>query len=213
MKDKYQSTEDLSPIDRHFIEKSRRKYKHKLEIPPELLEDLARGVEHSFDKLYLHFYDALFEFINAIIRNDEDAKEIVHDSFTDLWIRRESLNSSKNIKGLIYTCARNNAFDYFKRKKVVERYHALTDGEFAVEDSPELSFIARDLEMWIQMTVANMPDQRKRVFVMNRMDGMSIEDIAQALNISVSVVKKHLVAARKDIRNIIPLIAFLLLTQ
>lgn len=204
---------ELSPIDRQYIDKTRKKYRTVLEIPPELLEGLARGADSAFDGLYVHFFDPLFDFINSIVRNEEDAKEIIQDTFTDLWVKRDSLNTSKNIKSLIYTCTRNNAFDYFKRRKVVERYHALTDANFNDEPSPENALIARDLELWIRMAVENMPKQRKTVFIMNREDDMSIDEIAAALNISVSVVKKHLVAARKDIRKILPFIVLFLLSQ
>ncbi len=213
MEDKYQLTDDLSLIDRHYIEKTRKRYRKKLEIPIELLEALGRGEDEAFSKLYLHYYDTLFDFINSIIKNNEDSKEIIQDTFTDLWIKRESLTSSKNIQGLIHTCARNNCFDYFKRKKVIDRYHALTDSNFAEELSPELTFIAKDMEAWIRMAVANMPDQRRKVFIMNRRDEMSFEEIADALGIQVSVVKKHLVLARKDLRKIMPFVAFLLLSQ
>ncbi len=70
--------------------------------------------------------------------------------------------------------------------------------------------IARETELLVRMAVDSMPEQRRRIFIMNRED-KSIREIAGELNISVSAVKQHLVLAKKDLRKLLLAITFFLI--
>ena len=55
----------------------------------------------------------------------------------------------------------------------------------------------------IDVTVSQMPPQRKQIYIMSRVEGMSNTEIAEKLNINKRTVENHLTAALADIRKTI----------
>lgn len=192
------------------VESAKRRYRNSLEVPGDLVESLVRGEDVAFDRLYVHFVEPLLDFVNAMVHNEEDAKEIVHDTFTYILEKKDRIDFSRNIRGLLYTCARNFTMDYFRKRKTVERYKSMPIRDLGKEIPFDNHVIARETELLVRMAVDSMPEQRRRIFIMNRED-KSIREIAGELNISVSAVKQHLVLAKKDLRKLLLAITFFLI--
>ena len=68
-------------------------------------------------------------------------------------------------------------------------------------DDTEERLFAQELQQLIELTVKNMPEQRRRVFEMSRKEGLSNEEIAQKLGISKRTVENHITTALAAIRK------------
>lgn len=191
--------------------KTKSKYKNALEIPSDLIEGIRQGREDAYNRLYLHFADPLMEFVMCYRIGREDAEEIVQDTFTYIWAKKDSLDPARNIKGLLYTCAKNYCLDYFRKKQVIRKYLSLPDSERNDELPVDEDYIARETRLLIEAVVERMPPVRKRVFLMNNHDGLTATQIAAALGIREQVVRRHVASAKKDIEKAIVSILFFLI--
>ena len=64
--------------------------------------------------------------------------------------------------------------------------------------TPDDEFCAHELELFVQMALERMPEQRRRVFLMSREEGMTSPEIAEKLNVSVRTVEQHIYKALQD---------------
>lgn len=178
------------------------------DVSYETLDAMRKGNHDAYREVYLHYVDSVLEFLKALTKSEDDAEEIAQEVFISLWEKRAKIDPHKNIRGYIYTYARNAVLNYFRRKKVEDKYLYFTENEARQYETSDDIMIARETELLIKIAVERMPSRRKAVFQMSRFDGLSNDDIATKLNISKNTVENHLTSAIRDIRRLLALFVF-----
>src|ERR1700759_2439708 len=80
---------------------------------------ISIGEEETFDYFFRQYFAALSFFAQSIIRNQEDAKDIVQDCFLKLWEIDTVEEKVEATKSFLYTMVRNRCIDYVRRRKVI----------------------------------------------------------------------------------------------
>ncbi|MCC8034653.1 MAG: RNA polymerase sigma-70 factor [Rikenellaceae bacterium] len=172
------------------------------------VEKIKQGDHGSFETLFLFYFVKVRSFIDSIIRCSEDAEELAQDIFVKLWENRSSLDPGRQIGSYLYTSARNSALNYLKHKYVHDEYarsailhtEQSTHGEEVIE--------AKETQLLIDMTVAGMPEQRRKIYRLSRVSGKSNEEISREMNVSKKTVENQISLALKDIKRVLSLFAF-----
>lgn len=170
------------------------------------LEKLKLGDIKAFDILFLQYHPRVVSFLKGFIQNEEEALDMAQDIFIKIWINRLSLDI-RSLKAYLFQMARNMVYDYYRKNTCYheyESYEKLT----LLSDSPEEDIYAKELSLLIDISIDNMPEQRKRIFKMSRFKGLSNDEIAQNLKISKRTVENHITQALADLRKIILSIMF-----
>lgn len=169
-----------------------------------LFEALRNGDEVAFTSYYISFVDPLVDFLTKLLGNEDEAKETVQEVFIKLWENRGSIDPDKKLDSFVYTTARNMAFNIIRKRQVHSKY---VDEQFFKGADLGLgaddNLITRETEILLDLVINSMPSQRRKVFTLSRKEGMTYEEIAQELGISLDTVKTHMKLALKDIRGAI----------
>lgn len=153
------------------------------------LNELQEGHEsglHHFIRLYgkpLRF------FAHNIVRNKEAAEEIVSDVFFKLWRGRVNFASVQKIKAFLYIATRNACYDYLDSPK--NRVHDDIDmTDQLLHPQPDLlaKIIEAELVELIYHEINNLPDNQAKVFRMSYVEGMTTEEICDALGMTTNAV-------------------------
>jgi len=172
------------------------------EISTKTLIDFQKGEHKAFETIFVVYFNKIKFFIQRLVRSEEEAEELTQDIFVKLWVSRETVDPQKPIDALLYTMAKNAAFNYLKHQTVHNQYlenYEQPDTPFNAEEI----IYAREIALLIDMTVNQMPEQRKRIYQMSRNDGLSNEDIAQQLQITKKTVENQLSLALKELRGVV----------
>lgn len=171
-----------------------------------LLREAANANEQAFANLVTPLFDHLFGFALSVTKSTVIAEEVVQDVFMQIWQHREELPAIENIQGWIFTIARNKAYNAFQKQlndritlKQLDDFFAIAPG------SSEDRVLLKESEALVRKAVAVLPEQQAQVFMLSRMQHLSLDEIAQQLQISKETVKKHLTRALKSVRAFIAL--------
>lgn len=176
-----------------------------------LIAAIRRGDGEAFGHFYLHYADKLIGVLTKLLGNEEDAREIVQDTFVMLWETRDTLDVHSSLDGFVYGVARNLALKMIRSKnKRLELDHDLFLAREEFGDLTDDGIISKETSIIINMVFKSMPVQRRRVFEMSRNEGLSYNEIADKLGITYNTVRWHIEAAKKEIASAIMSVLFLI---
>lgn len=168
----------------------------------DILKAFSQGDTRAFDILFLRYQPRLMIFINGFLKDEEAAKDLCQDIFLRLWQERKDCERIQSFKSYLFRMAKNAIYNSFYHSLVHNRYaQKIVREHLVVPDSNEQVF-AEELQEMIDMIVAQMPDQRQRIYRMSREQGLSNDEIARKLNISKRTVENHLTTALAQLRKI-----------
>ena len=158
------------------------------------LEDLLVSVSENDDYAFRVFYDlyyrSVFRFAYYFLRNREACGEVVSNVFVAVWKSRVALRRIENIDAYLYVVARNEANRYLKESRT--RRRCLSFEEIPPphsEDAPDSRLIEAEVEELVRRLINDLPERCRTVFLLNRQEGLSSREIAEALSLSESTVR------------------------
>ncbi len=169
---------------------------------PLLLRRVAAGDEGAFRELFNAYWPQVYGTSLHLTRSPEQAKDLAQDIFVKLWLNREKLSGVENVEGYIYTVSRNLVMDHL-RKKVFDTANI----DFLVSyfsdksASPQEKLEYGELERSLHKAIDTLPGKVKDVFTLSRFEGLTHEQIAKRLGISVVSSKTYIVRALQQIRE------------
>ena len=83
---------------------------------------LKEGDEVAFTEIYNRHWKLIYVHVYKMLRDEDEAKDVVQEVFGNLWIKAASIKNNLNISGLLYTSARNKVFDLIEKNKVRNDY-------------------------------------------------------------------------------------------
>ncbi|UFH53493.1 RNA polymerase sigma factor [Spirosoma sp. KNUC1025] len=165
-----------------------------------ILVNVIQGDQEAFGKLYRHYRTPALRFCIHLLKDEEDAENMVHDVFIKIWEKRHLINPELNFNSYLFTCLRNMVFDYLKQ---VEKSHSLRQRYL---ERMEYSYThdAEDEEKRIELlysAINSLSEKRKQILLLNVESGKSYQEIAELLRISKNTVKNQLVKAKQLLRE------------
>ena len=174
-----------------------------------LIQLLKEGNVVAFDSLFEVYSPKLFGFAMKYFKNESDAEELVQDVFVQVWEHRQTLKSELSFKSYLFTIALNQIRKYFNKKAISLRYleslqddRSITANETINSDNFEI------IMQHINQIIEQMPPRRREIFLKSKLEGISSNEIAAKLNITVGTVDNqvsealHFIRARINSENL-----------
>ena len=158
--------------------------------------------EAAYEKLFVHFNDALFNLAVCFVKDEAVAEEIVSDTFINLWRNRSRLPEIENLKVYLYVSVTNLCIKHLTRNKQLADFN-LNDLHLekvaATSRSPEEMMVSKEMLKYIQEAIENLPPRCRLIFKLVREDGLKYREIAQILNISIKTIDAQMAIAAKKV--------------
>lgn len=168
----------------------------------ELIRRLKLGEIKAFEVVYNKYKSKLYFFAFSYLKSHAETEEVVQNTFISLWEHRNSIEETLSFKSYLYKITVNKIYNQLKHLAVQKKYEEFILQHDTVEDDcTEKDLDRRELEQTLNSIVSKLPEQQKKVFRMSRVNGLSHEEIAVELNISIRSVENHIYRAIKSIKE------------
>ncbi len=167
-----------------------------------ILAKIKEGDIKAFEELFRRYYSPLCWYAASMTREMDVAEEIVEELFYNLWKRREEIKILKSIKSYLYGAVRREVFQYCEHQKVRNMYREKVLATQCKETccEPEESIEYKELERLINDTLRKLPERRRTIFKMHRVDGKKYSEIASLLSLSVKTVEAEMTKTLRILR-------------
>lgn len=179
------------------------------------IKNIRRGDHQAFEALFKEYYFLLTRFAWRYVESKAIAEEIVQDVFTDIWDQRKSWEITGSLQSYLYTIVKNKCLDYLKHQKIEHKY----DNQWMeLKKNPTIDFTDEEREQLIRKAIkkaiANLPPRGRMTYQLHRYDGLTYEEIAEVMGVSVKTVESQMTRTlkklRKSLSHLLPIFIFII---
>lgn len=161
-----------------------------------LARQLISGNSKAYDFLMDSYYKNLCAYAFTLTKDHADAEDIVQNVFVEIWINRKKINPDLSLKSYMYRSVYNGFIDHYRKNKPViyleKKYFEAID--LVIEDERE---DISELIKIVNREIENLPSKCKKIFLLNKKEGLTHIEISQLLDISIKTVEGHMTRAFK----------------
>ncbi|MGX7689714.1 RNA polymerase sigma factor [Flectobacillus roseus] len=166
-----------------------------------IIEAWQAGDSDAFEVLYQKYWRKLYVFARRTTPSAEDAQDLIQDVFTQLLTQKEQIAPTVFSESYLFAMVRNKLLDKIRKQYVREDYAQIirqtsTDADFSTQQT----ILTNDLDNHLHQAVNILPEKCKEVFQLSRFEQLTIDQIAQKLQISPQTVKNQLSKALQVVR-------------
>jgi RNA polymerase sigma-70 factor (ECF subfamily) len=149
---------------------------------------------NDYNKAVEDHADAIYRFVLKNLKDEDEARDIVQETFEKVWMKAATIDASK-VKSYLFTTAYHAMLASIKRNK---RFEAIDESTYKKENYTPTNF---DVKKVINEAVSKLPFDQRSVIMLRDYEGYSYQEIGEITGLSESQVKVYIFRARTTLKN------------
>lgn len=166
-----------------------------------LILALKVGKTNAYSYLIDCYSNKLLIYANTLCNNQDLAQDIVQNVFIKIWQKRDKLKTEIDLQGFLYKSVYNEFIDQYRKIKsqtsLEEKYIAAIN--LTIEETDESNL--NTLINLVKQEIKNLPPKCKETFILSKENGLTNNEIADHLGVSIKSVEAHITKAFAIIRK------------
>lgn len=179
-----------------------------------LWESFKLGNEQAFDQIYKKYFSELFNYGLKFRYDKEFIKDSIQELFEELWIKRQNLGTTDNIRYYFFISLKRKILKKLKYQKprisiddLNEQY--TFDADFTIEDSMIYKELEKENRDRLQLALDQLSNRQKEVIYLRFYSQLDIEEVSKLMDLKIQSVRNLLFESISKLRTLL-YICFLL---
>lgn len=188
-----------------------------LEADQELVERVKKGDKAAFDLLVIKYQSRIINLVMRFVRNQSDAMDVTQEAFIKAyralpnfrgdsafytWLYRIAVNTAKN-----FLAVQANRRSHEMEQDLSEMEQIDTGTSLKELENPENLLLTSEIQDTVVRAIENLPDDLRTAITLRELEGLSYEEIAEAMDCPIGTVRSRIFRAREAIDKLLqPLI-------
>jgi len=177
----------------------------------EIMTELRSGSEAAFDWLVTYHHASVFAVISGILRDPNDAADVTQEVFLKAFRGIRSFRHGSSLKTWLYRIAVRESLNYrrwfwrhlrFQSSIEEERIGSSVEFEDA-GTTPFEELASREIQQAVHQALGEVPGVFRAAVILRDLEGLSYEEVAEVLDVSVGTVKSRILRGRRMLREIL----------
>jgi RNA polymerase sigma-70 factor, ECF subfamily len=179
----------------------------------ELVTELQAGSETAFDWLVNHYHGPVYNLILGMLGDTADAADAAQEVFLKAFKGIQNFRQGSSLKTWLYRIAIREALNHRRWFKRHSQKNVSIDAEpdegFAPIDLEDLSatpfdqLAAQEIQVAVQGALQQVPEVFRGAVILRDLEGLSYEEVAEVLDVSVGTVKSRILRGRRALKEIL----------
>ena len=166
-----------------------------------LYDDLRRGKEYAFAAVFERYNRLLYTIAYRFLKSEEEAEDAIQYLFMKLWEQRTNFSFESGIRSLLFTILKNYILNELRHRSLVfEKLYEMAQ-QVNDEDDFLTQFENGELGKFLRVAIDKLPPQKQKICLLKIEYGLSNQEIADRMGITVPTVKSHYTQAIKALSN------------
>lgn len=182
-----------------------------------LVERVKRGDKAAFDLLVIKYQSRIISLVSRFVRNHSDAQDVTQDAFIKAYRALPNFRGESAFYTWLYRIAVNTAKNYLAlqaSRRTTDMDADISeleqiDGSDTLKDvaTPEHLLLTGEIQETVIKAIEGLPEDLRTAITLRELDGLSYEEIAEAMDCPIGTVRSRIFRAREAIDKLLePLI-------
>lgn len=167
---------------------------------PELIKAIRDGNAEVFRQVFDACYESLCQYAFTIVKDFDQAEDVVQSILVKLWERRETLEIKTSVRSYLFRSVYNQCINQLEHVAIKKRFDATVQNSPG-RDEQQPDVFPLELEDNIRKAIDTLPQQCRTIFIMSRYEELRYSEIAEKLDISVNTIQNQICKALKILRE------------
>ncbi|TVQ04559.1 MAG: RNA polymerase sigma-70 factor [Balneolaceae bacterium] len=165
-------------------------------------EFILEKEEYAFEILYKKYYESLSRFAWRYVKSKAVAEEIVQETYTDVWISGDSWEINGSVRSYFYRIVRNKCLNHIKHLQIKEKYDPIWLEDYYQQETGYIDERReKQIRAAIQNAIEELPERSRMTYMLHRQDGLTYDEIAGVMDVSVKTVESQMSRTLKILRK------------
>ena len=184
--------------------------KNSEQLDEDLVLRVQQGDKSAFDLLVIKYQHKIIQLVNRYVKDPSEAQDVAQEAFIKAYRALGNFRGDSAFYTWLYRIAINTAKNYLvSRSRRSSDYEVDVQDAEAIENAPQLQgmetperlLLNQEIIDTIKTAIDKLPDEMRTAIILREFDGMSYEEIAEAMDCPVGTVRSRLFRAREAIDN------------
>ncbi len=171
----------------------------------DLMRFFIKGDKKAFEQIYARYESFVVNFFYRRLWNDsEKAEDFSHDLFTKIIDKPDSFDPSRTFKTWLFSVASNMCKNEYKKQEIRKPTgYDLPEGMDSKDENPlqDVEIDKTNFNEALKKELDKLNDKHREVFMLRHFEGLSLNEIGEALEINTGTVKSRLHLATKTLAD------------
>jgi RNA polymerase sigma-70 factor (ECF subfamily) len=173
----------------------------------EMISRCQQGDQEALKEIYDKYHRKVYRIAYGVVRQREDALDIVQEVFIKLFRSIKNFQGRSHFYTYLYRMVMNTSIDH--ARKSGKKFASSLDEEGSFEPSdgaekgPERVFLQKELEERVKRAMDKLPAEQKAALIFRNMEGLSYQEMAEAMGCSIGTVMSRLHYGRKKMQELL----------
>ena len=171
----------------------------------DMISRCQRGDQEALKEIFDKYNKKIYRIAYGVVRHREEALDIVQEVFIKLFRSIQNFKGRSHFYTYLYRMAINTSIDH--KRKAGKQFVSSLDEEGSFEPSdeadkgPEKILLQKELEEKVRQAMDKLPDEQKAAIIFRDVEGLSYQEMAEAMGCSIGTVMSRLHYGRKRMQE------------
>jgi RNA polymerase sigma-70 factor (ECF subfamily) len=171
----------------------------------EMISRCQQGDQQALKEIFDKYHKKVYRIAYGVVRQKEEALDVVQEVFIKLFRSIKNFKGRSHFYTYLYRMVMNTAIDH--KRKAGKQFMASLDEEGSFEPSdeaekgPERILLQKELEERVRLAMDKLPDEQRAALIFRDVEGLSYQEMAEAMGCSIGTVMSRLHYGRKRMQE------------
>ncbi len=171
----------------------------------EIISRCQQGDQEALKEIFDKYHEKVYRIAYGVVRQREEALDVVQEVFIKLFRSIKNFKGRSHFYTYLYRMVMNTAIDH--KRKAGKQFMSSLDEEGSFEPSeeaekgPERVLLQKELEERVKLAMDKLPDEQRAALIYRDVEGLSYQEMAEAMGCSIGTVMSRLHYGRKRMQE------------
>lgn len=173
-----------------------------LDFDQKLYTELQQGSAQAFAVVFDRYNRLLYALAYRYFKSSDEAEDAVQFAFMKLWEQRERFDYQTGVRSLLFTILKHYILNELRHRNIVfEKHYEIALQSEEADDGFFKSLEDKELRSHLRAAIDKLPPQKQKICLLKIEQGLTNQEIADLMQITVPTVKSHYTQAIKTLRS------------